>query len=49
MNSKQKLHQIKLAHWTKLFHEQASSGLTVKAGVRSKTFPFTSTITGNTY
>ena len=30
MNSKQKLHQIKLAHWTKLFQEQASSGLTVK-------------------
>lgn len=30
MNTKQKLHQIKLAHWTKLFQEQASSGLTVK-------------------
>ena len=31
MNTKQKLHQIKLAHWTTLFQEQASSGLTVKA------------------
>lgn len=31
MNTKQKLHQIKLAHWTALFQEQASSGLTVKA------------------
>ena len=30
MNTKQKLHQIKLAHWTALFQEQASSGLTVK-------------------
>lgn len=31
MNAKQKLHQIKLAHWTAQFQEQASSGLTVKA------------------
>lgn len=31
MNTKQKLHQIKLAHWTAQFQEQASSGLTVKA------------------
>ena len=30
MNTKQKLHQIQLAHWTALFQEQASSGLTVK-------------------
>lgn len=30
MNTKQKLHQIKLDHWTTLFQEQASSGLTVK-------------------
>lgn len=30
MNTKQKLHQIKLAHWTALLQEQASSGLTVK-------------------
>lgn len=31
MNTRQKLHQIKLAHWTTQFQEQASSGLTVKA------------------
>lgn len=31
MNAKQKLHSAKLAHWTALFKEQASSGLTVKA------------------
>lgn len=31
MNTKQKLHQIKLAHWTAQFQEQASSGLTIKA------------------
>lgn len=31
MNTRQKLHQIKLAHWTAQFQEQASSGLTVKA------------------
>ena len=31
MNTKQKLHQIELAHWTALFQEPASSGLTVKA------------------
>ncbi len=30
MNAKQKLHQVNLAKWTALFHEQASSGLTVK-------------------
>ena len=30
MNAKQKLHQANLAKWTALFHEQASSGLTVK-------------------
>ena len=31
MNAKQKLHMSKLAHWTALFQEQASSGLTVKS------------------
>lgn len=31
MNAKQKLHSAKLTHWTALFKEQASSGLTVKA------------------
>ena len=31
MNAKQKLHQIKLAHWTAQFQEQASSRLTIKA------------------
>lgn len=31
MNAKQKLHMSKLAHWTTLFQEQASSGLTVKS------------------
>ena len=30
MNAKQKLHQANLAKWTALFHDQASSGLTVK-------------------
>ena len=30
MNAKQKLHQANLSKWTALFHEQASSGLTVK-------------------
>lgn len=30
MNAKQKLHSAKLAQWTALFKEQASSGLTVK-------------------
>lgn len=30
MNVKQKLHQANLAKWTALFHEQASSGLTIK-------------------
>jgi len=30
MNAKQKLHSAKLSHWTALFKEQASSGLTVK-------------------
>ena len=31
MNSKQKLHQIKLTQWASRFQEQAASGLTVKA------------------
>ncbi len=31
MNTKQKLHQIKLQQWASRFQEQASSGLTVKA------------------
>lgn len=31
MNTKQKLHKIKLQQWASRFQEQASSGLTVKA------------------
>lgn len=31
MNTKQKLHQIKLQQWASRFQEQASSGLTIKA------------------
>ena len=31
MNTKQKLHQIKLQQWATRFQEQASSGLTVRA------------------
>ena len=31
MNTKQKLHQIKLQQWMALFQEHASSGLTIKA------------------
>ncbi len=31
MNTKQKLHQIKLQQWAARFQKQASSGLTVKA------------------
>ena len=30
MNSNQTLHQVKLAKWTSLFHEQRESGLAVK-------------------
>lgn len=30
MNTKQKIHQIKLQQWASLFQKQASSGLTVK-------------------
>ena len=30
MNTKQKIHQMKLQQWASLFQEQASSGLTVK-------------------
>lgn len=31
MNTKQKLHQIKLQQWASRFQEQVSSGLTIKA------------------